>query len=152
AWAEIVQDPEKTKRYKSGRGKGGLVRSTWAEAVEMIAAAHVYTIKRWGPDQIAGFSPIPAMSMVSYASGARFNVLIGAPMLSFYEGYADLPLASPLVFGHQTDVLVSVDLCDASLLVMWGSNVPLFFPPDAHWMTAARFCGQIFVAVDADFA
>src|SRR5699024_6749613 len=61
AWAEIVQDPEKTKRYKSGRGKGGLVRSTWAEDVEVIAAAHVYTIKRWGPARArqgrAGASP-----------------------------------------------------------------------------------------------
>src|SRR5579875_3625289 len=72
AWASIVQDPEKAARYKKARGKGGLVRASWADAVEMIAAAHVYTIKRYGPDRIAGFSPIPAMSQVSYASGARF--------------------------------------------------------------------------------
>ena len=31
----------------------------------MIAAAHVHTIKTYGPDRVAGFSPIPAMSMVS---------------------------------------------------------------------------------------
>ncbi len=73
AWAEIVQDPEKARRYKSARGKGGLVRATWAEATEIIAAAQVYTIKRWGPDRIAGFSPIPAMSMVSHAAGSRFT-------------------------------------------------------------------------------
>ena len=46
---------------------------------------------RWGPDRIAGFSPIPAMSPVSYASGSRFHELIGSPMLSFYDWYADLP-------------------------------------------------------------
>ncbi|WP_277051434.1 nitrate reductase subunit alpha [Ruania albidiflava] len=152
AWAEIVQDPEKTKRYKSGRGKGGLVRSTWAETVEMIAAAHVYTIKRWGPDRIAGFSPIPAMSMVSYASGARFNELIGAPMLSFYDWYADLPVASPQVFGDQTDVPESGDWWDAALLMMWGSNVPLTRTPDAHWMIEARYRGQKVVAVAPDYA
>ena len=83
AWASIVQDPEKAKRYKSARGKGGLVRASWDEAVAMIAAAQVYTIKRWGPDRIAGFSPIPAMSMVSHASGARLTSLIGGSMLSF---------------------------------------------------------------------
>ena len=68
AWASIVQDEEKTAVYKKARGKGGLVRSTWEEAVEMIAAAHVYTIKRWGPDRIAGFSPIPAMSAIASIS------------------------------------------------------------------------------------
>jgi nitrate reductase alpha subunit len=58
--------------------------------VELAAAAHVHTIRTWGPDRIAGFSPIPAMSMVSHAAGARFHALIGAPMLSFYDWYADL--------------------------------------------------------------
>jgi nitrate reductase alpha subunit len=34
------------------------------------------------------------MSMVSHTAGARFHALIGAPMLSFYDWYADLPVAS----------------------------------------------------------
>ena len=89
AWASIVQNPELSKKYKSARGKGGFVRANWEEASEIVAAAHVYTVKRWGPDRIAGFSPIPAMSPVSYASGSRFLELIGAPMLSFYDWYAD---------------------------------------------------------------
>lgn len=152
AWASIVQDPERTRRYKSARGKGGLVRATWAEAVEIVAAAHVYTVKRWGPDRIAGFSPIPAMSPVSYASGARFLELIGAPMLSFYDWYADLPNASPQMFGDQTDVPESGDWWDAGYLIMWGSNVPLTRTPDAHWMTEARYRGQKVVAVAPDYA
>ncbi|WP_370894097.1 nitrate reductase subunit alpha [Janibacter sp. GXQ6167] len=152
AWASIVQDPEKTATYKSARGKGGLVRSTWDEVVEMVAAAYVYTVKRWGPDRIAGFSPIPAMSPVSYASGARFNELIGAPMLSFYDWYADLPNASPQMFGDQTDVPESGDWWDAGYLIMWGSNVPLTRTPDAHWMTEARYRGQKVIAVAPDYA
>ncbi|MDN5716915.1 MAG: nitrate reductase subunit alpha [Janibacter sp.] len=152
AWGSIVQDPEATARYKSARGKGGLVRATWEEAVEMIAAAQVYTIKRWGPDRIAGFSPIPAMSPVSYASGARFHELIGAPMLSFYDWYADLPNASPQMFGDQTDVPESGDWWDAGYLIMWGSNVPVTRTPDAHWMTEARYRGQKVIAVAPDYA
>src|SRR5947209_7910529 len=35
AWADIVSDPERARRYKSVRGKGGLVRAGWDEAVEM---------------------------------------------------------------------------------------------------------------------
>ncbi|WP_121258419.1 nitrate reductase subunit alpha [Nocardioides ferulae] len=152
AWSSIVQDPEKARRYKRARGKGGLVRATWDEAAEIVAAAHVYTVKRWGPDRIAGFSPIPAMSPVSYASGARFLELIGAPMLSFYDWYADLPNASPQMFGDQTDVPESGDWWDAGYLFMWGSNVPVTRTPDAHWMTEARYRGQKVVAVAPDYA
>lgn len=152
AWASIVQDPEKASRYKEARGKGGLVRASWTDAVDMIAAAHIYTIKRFGPDRIAGFSPIPAMSQVSYASGARFNELIGAPMLSFYDWYADLPVASPQVFGDQTDVPESGDWWDAGYLIMWGTNVPLTRTPDAHWMTEARYRGQKVVVMSPDYA
>ncbi|MCM3554081.1 nitrate reductase subunit alpha [Janibacter melonis] len=152
AWGSVVQDEEAARRYKSARGKGGLVRATWEEVTDMVAAAYVYTIKRWGPDRIAGFSPIPAMSPVSYASGARFNELIGAPMLSFYDWYADLPNASPQMFGDQTDVPESGDWWDAGYLIMWGSNVPLTRTPDAHWMAEARYRGQKVVAVAPDYA
>ncbi|MCH8613980.1 nitrate reductase subunit alpha [Arsenicicoccus dermatophilus] len=152
AWASIVQDPQRRRRYQSARGKGGLVRASWAEATEIVAAAQVYTIKRWGPDRIAGFSPIPAMSMVSYASGARFTELIGGTMLSFYDWYADLPPASPQMFGDQTDVPESGDWWDAAYLMMWGSNVPLTRTPDAHWMTEARYRGQKVVVVSPDYA
>jgi MFS family permease len=85
AWASIVDDPDRARVYKSHRGHGGLVRASWGEATELVAAAHVHTIKRYGPDRIAGFSPIPAMSMVSHAAGARFVSLIGGAMLSFYD-------------------------------------------------------------------
>ena len=152
AWADIVNDPERSRRYKRARGKGGLVRATWDEASEIVAAAHVYTIKRFGPDRVAGFSPIPAMSMVSHASGARFVSLIGGSMLSFYDWYADLPVASPQVFGDQTDVPESGDWWDAGYLIMWGSNVPVTRTPDAHWMAEARYRGQKVVAVSPDYA
>ena len=152
AWASIVQDPVKSKLYKSARGKGGLVRATWDEAVEMVAAAHTYIIKRWGPDRIASFSPIPAMSMVSHASGSRYTSLIGGTMLSFYDWFADLPVASPQVFGDQTDVPESGDWWDAGYLIMWGSNIPLTRTPDAHWMTEARYRGQKVIAMSPDYA
>ncbi|MGI5330563.1 nitrate reductase subunit alpha [Actinomadura nitritigenes] len=152
AWREVVSDPEKSRRYKDARGRGGLVRATWDEATEMIAAAYVHTIKEYGPDRVAGFSPIPAMSMVSHASGSRFTSLVGGTMLSFYDWYADLPVASPQVFGDQTDVPESGDWWDAGYLIMWGSNLPVTRTPDAHWMTEARYRGQKVVAVSPDYA
>ena len=96
------------------------MRSTWDEAAELIAAAHVHTIKRYGPDRIAGFTPIPAMSMASYASGTRFLSLIGGVVLSFYDWYCDLPPASPQTFGDQTDVPESGDWWNAGYLLDLG--------------------------------
>jgi nitrate reductase alpha subunit len=152
AWADLQGDPERRRRYQRARGKGGLVRASWDEAVEIVAAAHVHTIKEYGPDRVAGFSPIPAMSMVSHAAGSRFVSLLGGTMLSFYDWYADLPVASPQVFGDQTDVPESGDWWDAAYLMMWGTNVPVTRTPDAHWMAEARYRGQKVVVVSPDYA
>lgn len=152
AWGDVVSDPVKSKDYKSQRGRGGLVRASWHEAIEMIAAAYVHTLKTWGPDRCAGFSVIPAMSMISYGAGSRFHTLIGAPVLSFYDWYADLPPASPQVFGDQTDVPESGDWFNSQYLIMWGSNLPLTRTPDAHFMAEARYHGQKVIVVSPDFA
>jgi nitrate reductase alpha subunit len=152
AWADIVSSPALRRQYVQARGKGGFVRARWDEAVEIAAAAQVHTIKTRGPDRIAGFSPIPAMSMVSHGVGARYHALLGAPMLSFYDWYADLPVASPQVFGDQTDVPESGDWWDAAYLIMWGSNLPVTRTPDAHWMAEARYRGQKVIAVSPDYA
>ena len=83
AWAAVVGDPETRRAYQRARGKGGLVRATWPEVSEIIAAAHIHTIKTYGPDRVFGFSPIPAMSMASHAGGARCVSMLGGSMLSF---------------------------------------------------------------------
>lgn len=152
AWADVVDNPVSRQTYHRARGKGGLVRASWGEVVEIISAAHVHTIKKYGPDRVFGFSPIPAMSMASHAAGARFISLLGGAMLSFYDWYADLPVASPQVFGDQTDVPESADWFNASYLIMWGSNVPVTRTPDAHFMTEARYRGQKVVAISPDYA
>ncbi|MGH3905845.1 MAG: molybdopterin-dependent oxidoreductase, partial [Pseudonocardiaceae bacterium] len=77
--------------------------------------------------------------------------LVGGAMLSFYDWYADLPVASPQVFGDQTDVPESADWFDAGYLIMWGSNVPVTRTPDAHYMTEARYRGQKVVVVSPDY-
>ncbi len=150
AWASIVDEPERAAAYKRLRGKGGFVRASWDEVAELVAAAHVHTIERFGPDRVVGFSPIPAMSMASYAAGSRFLSLIGGVVLSFYDWYADLPIASPQVFGDQTDVPESADWWNASYLILWGANLPITRTPDAHFMTEARYRGQKVVVVSPD--
>ncbi len=152
AWGSIVDDPAKVKSYQSVRGMGGLVRSTWDEVEELIAAANAYTIKRWGPDRVIGFSPIPAMSMVSYAAGSRYLSLIGGVTMSFYDWYCDLPPSSPQTWGEQTDVPESADWYNSTFIIAWGSNVPQTRTPDAHFFTEVRYKGAKVVAVTPDYA
>ncbi|TNF51177.1 MAG: nitrate reductase subunit alpha, partial [Burkholderiales bacterium] len=152
AWAFIVEDPVRAASYKSKRGLGGYVRSSWDEVNEIIAAANVYTARQYGPDRIIGFSPIPAMSMVSYAAGARYLSLIGGVCLSFYDWYCDLPPASPMTWGEQTDVPESADWYNSNYIIAWGSNVPQTRTPDAHFLTEVRYKGAKTVAITPDYS
>ncbi|HRP12570.1 MAG TPA: molybdopterin-dependent oxidoreductase, partial [Terricaulis sp.] len=152
AWASIVEDAAKRKSYTSMRGGGGLVRSTWDEVTELIGAANAYTVKRHGPDRVFGFSPIPAMSMISYAAGARYLQLLGGACGSFYDWYCDLPPASPQTWGEQTDVPESADWYNSGFILVWGSNVPQTRTPDAHFYTEVRYKGAKSVVICPDYS
>jgi len=152
AWGWIVEDKERARSYKSKRGMGGYIRSSWDEVNEIIASANVYTAKQYGPDRVVGFSPIPAMSMVSYAAGSRYLSLIGGVCISFYDWYCDLPPSSPMVWGEQTDVPESADWYNSNYIIAWGSNVPQTRTPDAHFFTEVRYKGAKTVAITPDYA
>jgi nitrate reductase alpha subunit len=152
AWQHLVEDPQASGEYKAARGLGGMVRAEWDEVNEIIAAANIYTAKTYGPDRVVGFSPIPAMSMVSYAGGSRYLSLIGGTCMSFYDWYCDLPPSSPQVWGEQTDVPESADWYNSSYIIAWGSNVPQTRTPDAHFFTEVRYKGTKTVAVTPDYS
>ncbi len=152
AWKTIQADPVLRQSYQKVRGQGGFVRAGWDEANEIVAAANIYTIKEHGPDRVIGFSPIPAMSMISYAAGARYLSLIGGVCMSFYDWYCDLPPASPQTWGEQTDVPESADWYNSGFIIMWGSNVPQTRTPDAHFMTEARYKGTQIVTITPDYS
>jgi nitrate reductase alpha subunit len=151
AWAALMADPD-ARDYKAARGLGGFVRAKWDEVLEIVAAANVYTIRHHGPDRVVGFSPIPAMSMVSFASGSRYLNLIGGSLLSFYDWYCDLPPSSPQTWGEQTDVPESADWYNSGYIIAWGSNVPQTRTPDAHFFVEARYNGTQIVAVTPDYS
>ncbi len=152
AWQSIVDDTGKRRRFHKDRGKGGFVRASWDQVSTIIAASLIHTIKTYGPDRIFGFTPIPAMSMVCYASGARFLSLIGGSMISFYDWYCDLPPASPQIWGEQTDVPESADWYESTYFIVWGTNLPMTRTPDAHFYTEARYRGARIAAVAPDYA
>ncbi|WP_043201484.1 nitrate reductase subunit alpha [Paraburkholderia acidipaludis] len=152
AWRSIVADEAARRSYQQRRGLGGFVRSSWDEVNEIVAAANIHTIREHGPDRVVGFSPIPAMSMVSYAAGSRYLSLIGGVCLSFYDWYCDLPPASPQTWGEQTDVPESADWYNSTFIMLWGSNVPQTRTPDAHFMAEVRYKGTKIVSVFPDYA
>ncbi|MDZ4066083.1 MAG: nitrate reductase subunit alpha [Tabrizicola sp.] len=152
AWTAIQSDPAARASYVKARGKGGFVRASWEEANEINAAANAYTAKTYGPDRVIGFSPIPAMSMVSYAAGSRYLSLLGGTCMSFYDWYCDLPPASPMTWGEQTDVPESADWFNAGYLILWGSNVPQTRTPDAHFYTEARYRGTKSAVICPDYS
>ncbi|MDH5530146.1 MAG: nitrate reductase subunit alpha, partial [Paracoccaceae bacterium] len=152
AWTAIQSDPKKRADYTKTRGKGGFVRASWDEVTEIVATANAYTAKTYGPDRVFGFSPIPAMSMVSYAAGSRYLSLLGGTCMSFYDWYCDLPPASPMTWGEQTDVPESADWYNAGYLILWGSNVPQTRTPDAHFYTEARYRGTKSAVVSPDYS
>ncbi|MEZ5483059.1 MAG: molybdopterin-dependent oxidoreductase [Porticoccaceae bacterium] len=47
AWASIVEDPAKATSYKSKRGLGGFVRSSWDEVNEIIAQPTFTQRRAW---------------------------------------------------------------------------------------------------------
>jgi nitrate reductase alpha subunit len=152
AWASIVGDEQRRKSWQEVRGLGGFARSSWDEVNEIIAASNIHTIQKHGPDRIIGFSPIPAMSMVSYAAGSRYLSLIGGVCMSFYDWYCDLPPSSPQVWGEQTDVPESADWYNSNYIIAWGSNVPQTRTPDAHFFTEVRYKGTKTVAITPDYS
>lgn len=151
AWASIQNDPDKRSRYQRARGKGGFRRVHWDKALELVAASNIYTVKTHGPDRVVGFSPIPAMSMLSYAAGSRYLQLLGGVCLSFYDWYCDLPPSSPEMWGEQTDVNESADWYNAKFLAVMGSNLNMTRTPDCHFATEARHNGTKMVVFSPDF-
>jgi len=152
AWENLQNNPEKRKRYQWARGKGGFRRVKWDEALELIAAANLYTVKKYGPDRIIGFSPIPAMSMLSYASGARYLQLMGGVNLSFYDWYCDLPTAFPEIWGEQTDVCESADWYNSKFCVSMGANLGMTRTPDIHFFSESKHNGTKTVVMSPDFS
>ena len=152
AWTAIMENEAARKSFQQARGKGGFRRVKWDEALEMISASTIYTVKKYGPDRIIGFSPIPAMSMLSYAGGSRFMQLLGGVSMSFYDWYSDLPPASPEVWGEQTDVAESADWFNAKFIASVGSNMSMTRTPDVHFAAEARHNGTKLVVFAPDFS
>ena len=140
------------RRTSPPAARAGWCARPWDEATEMVAAAHVHTIKQCGPDRVAGFSPIPAMSMVSprlrrpvHLADRRHDAVV----LRLVRRPAGRLAAGVRRPDRRARVgrLVGRRLPDHVGLQRPGDP-----HPDAHWMAEARYRGQKVVAVSPDYA
>jgi len=152
AWKALQADEEARSRYQESRGKGGFRRTTWDEVLEIMSVANIHTAEEHGPDRVIGFSPIPAMSMLSYAAGSRFLQLFGGVNLSFYDWYCDLPTAFPEIWGEQTDVCESADWYNAKMIADMGACLNMTRTPDCHFFAESRHNGTKTVVFAPDFS
>ncbi len=152
AWENLQKDKKKREKYQNARGKGGFRRTSWDEVLEIMAVANLYTAKKYGPDRVVGFSPIPAMSMLSYAGGSRFLQLFGGINLSFYDWYCDLPTAFPEIWGEQTDVCESADWFNSKMIADMGACLNMTRTPDCHFFAESRHNGTKTVVFSPDFS
>jgi nitrate reductase alpha subunit len=152
AWENLQANKEKRISYQHARGRGGFRRASWDEVNEIMSNANIYTAKKYGPDRVIGFSPIPAMSMLSYAAGSRFLQLFGAVNISFYDWYCDLPPSYPEIWGEQTDCCESADWYNAKMIIDMGANLNMTRTPDAHFFAEARHNGTKTIVCSPDFS
>jgi hypothetical protein len=152
AWKALQEDEGARRAYQESRGKGGFRRTSWDEVMEIMSVANIHTAEKFGPDRVIGFSPIPAMSMLSYAAGGRFLQLFGGVNLSFYDWYCDLPTAFPEIWGEQTDVCESADWYNAKMIADMGACLNMTRTPDCHFFAESRHNGTKAVVFSPDFS
>ena len=129
-------------RYQTARGKGGFRRAKWDQCLELIVASILYTAKKYGPDRVMGFSPIPAMSMLSYAAGSRFLQLFGGVHAQLLRLVCRFATRFPEIWGEKTDVCESADWYNSKYIVSMGSNLNMTRTPDVHFVVEARHQGR----------
>jgi complex iron-sulfur molybdoenzyme family reductase subunit alpha len=135
------------------RGSGQWKRISWDEALTEIAEEVIETVAEdENYDGISGFTPIPAMSPISFASGSRLVNLLGGVSHSFYDWYSDLPPGQPITWGVQTDNAESADWYNSDYLIAWGSNVNVTRIPDAKYFLEAGYNGTKRVGVFTDYS
>ncbi|MDZ7850520.1 MAG: molybdopterin-dependent oxidoreductase [Halodesulfurarchaeum sp.] len=134
------------------RGEGKWQQLSWDEALDDIAAEVIDTVEAGNYDAISGFTPIPAMSPASFASGSRMINLLGGVSHSFYDWYSDLPPGQPITWGHQTDNAESADWYHADYIIAWGSNINVTRIPDAKYFLEAGYDGAKTVGVFTDYS
>src|SRR3546814_18147714 len=83
AWASIVEDPAKTRKYKTRRGMGGFAREHWDEANEISAASNQKTMKQYCPERGIASPPCLASPLIYHPPRPHSPTHHGVSRLAF---------------------------------------------------------------------
>lgn len=133
------------------RGEGKWRRASWDEALEIIAEKVVDTIRDHAPDCVSVYTPVPAVSPISFSAGHRFAHLIGAHTHTFFDWYADHPTGTTQTTGIQGDTCETADWYNAKSIFVWGANPATTRIPDAHYINEAALNGSTVISISPDF-
>ena len=141
-----------TARLPEVRGLGGFVRSSWDEVNEIVAAANVYTIKKYMArprDRLLADS--------GHVDGQlRRRLALPEPDRRRVHELLRLVLRpaalQPADLGRADRRARVGRLVQLTYIIAWGSNVPQTRTPDAHFFTEVRYKGAKTVAVTPDYA
>lgn len=133
------------------RGEGKWRRASWDEALDLIADKVIDTIRNHAPDCISVYSPVPAVSPVSFAAGHRFAHYIGAHAHTFFDWYGDHPTGQTQTSGYQGDTCETADWFNSKYVILWGSNPAQTRIPDAHFLSEAQLNGAKVVSIAPEY-
>ncbi len=161
---EYVYGAQRTKyplKKVGARDSGCWQRLTWDEALTEIADKILDTVQKtwtdasgnthYSPDQVHFYAAIPAKHQITVAGGFRLANLLGAPVMSFYDWYCDLPPGEPMTWAVQTDSCESADWYNSDYIMLMGANLLETRIPDSHYFEEARYKGTKIVAVFPDY-
>lgn len=134
------------------RGEGKWKRISWDEAITKIAEKCLDEVQTNGPDTISVFSPVPAVSPVSFSAGHRFAHLFGGYTYTFFDWYSDHPAGLTMTTGLQGDMAETSDFYNAKYIIFWGANFNTTRIPDAHYMQEARYNGAKIVNISPEYS
>jgi len=118
----------------------------------LVAAAQIYTIKKYGADHMDNFSPIPAMNSLSFISRHRYNNLLGGIYHNYYEWYHDLSHVSSFMFGDQTENCASSDWYLGTYWIVAGANINMTRIADCHFVSEAKYLGSKIVVLSSNYS
>jgi len=134
------------------RGEGKWKRISWDEALTKIAEKCLDEVQTNGPDTVSVFSPVPAVSPVSFSAGHRFAHLLGAHTYTFFDWYSDHPAGLTMTTGLQGDMAETADIYNAKYVIFWGANFNTTRIPDAHYMQEARYNGAKIINISPEYS
>jgi complex iron-sulfur molybdoenzyme family reductase subunit alpha len=133
------------------RGEGRWRRASWDEVLDLIGNKILDTIQNDGPDAVSVYTPVPAVSPVSFAAGHRFANLIGGHTYTFFDWYCDHPMGMTQTMGIQGDLAETADWYNAKTILIWGANPMTTRIPDAHTLTEARYNGTSVAVITPEY-